>query len=200
VSRAAHVADVEQWVNQLELGPVRLVGQSLGGHTAFLTAARHHDLVSALVIAESTPAAGPDFPEAVRSWLESWPVPFRSREAAIAFFGGDTLWARGWMSGLESSPDGLRPRFDMDVMIASLDEVARTSYWEDWNNVRVPTLVVRAENGVPRDAVLRMIEAQPRAQLVEIAEAKHDVHLDKPIEWRRTVDAFLRAQTQVFLD
>jgi pimeloyl-ACP methyl ester carboxylesterase len=197
VCRAAHVADLEQWLNELDVGPVRLVGQSLGAHTAFLTAARHGNLVSALVVAESTPAAGPDFSEAVRSWLESWPVPFRSREAAITFFGGDTLWARGWMSGLQSSPDGLMPGFDVDVMVASLDEVAETSYWEDWSNVRAPTLVVRAENGVPRDAVLRMIEAQPRAQLVEIAKAKHDVHLDKPIEWRKAVDAFLQAQTRV---
>jgi pimeloyl-ACP methyl ester carboxylesterase len=101
------------------------------------------------------------------------------------------------MSGLQSSPDGLMPGFDVDVMVASLDEVAETSYWEDWSNVRAPTLVVRAENGVPRDAVLRMIEAQPRAQLVEIAKAKHDVHLDKPIEWRKAVDAFLQAQTRV---
>ena len=114
--------------------------------------------------------------------------------AAITFFGGDTLWARGWMSGLQSSPDGLMPRFDVDVMVASLDEVAKTSYWKDWSNVWAPALIVRAENGVPRDAVLRMIETQPRAQLAEIAKAKHDVHLDKPIEWRRTVDAFLRAQ------
>jgi pimeloyl-ACP methyl ester carboxylesterase len=191
------VADVEQWLNELDVGPVRLVGQSLGGHTAFLTAARHPNLLSALVVAESTPEAGPEFPGAVRSWLESWPVPFRSREAAISFFGGDTLWARGWMSGLQSSPDGLRPRFDVNVMVGSLEEVATTSYWEDWSNVRAPTLVVRAENGVPRDAVLRMIEMQPCAQLVEIAEAKHDVHLDKPSEWRRRVDTFLRAQTQV---
>src|SRR5205814_327165 len=83
--------------------------QSLGGHTAFLVAARYPDLVSALVVAESTPAAGPPFPEAVERWLESWPVPFESREAALAFFGGDTLWARGWASGLEASRDGQSP-------------------------------------------------------------------------------------------
>ncbi len=194
VSRAAHVADVVFWLDQLGLAPVQLVGQSLGGHTAFLVAARHLDLVGSLVVAESTPAAGPHFPQAVRTWLESWPVPFESREAAIAFFGGDALWARGWASGLETTADGLRPRFDVDVMVASLREIATTSYWEDWNRVRAPSLIVRAENGVPRDDALRMAEMKPNAQFVEIAQAQHDLHLDKPIEWREAVDAFLRGR------
>jgi pimeloyl-ACP methyl ester carboxylesterase len=192
LSRAAYVADVVFWLDELDLAPVRLVGQSLGGHTAFLVAARHPDLVRSLVVAESTPAAAPQFPQTVRRWLESWPVPFESREAAIAFFGGESLWARGWASGLEASADGLRPRFEVDVMVASLDEIATTSFWDDWSRVRTPSLIVRAENGVPRDDALRMTEMQPDAQLVEIAQAEHDVHLDKPIEWRKAVDAFLR--------
>jgi pimeloyl-ACP methyl ester carboxylesterase len=111
--------------------------------------------------------------------------------AAIAFFGGDTLWARGWASGLEATADGLRPRFDVDGMVASLDEIATTSYWDDWSRVRTPSLIVRAENGVPRHNALRMAEKHPEAQLVEIAQAEHDVRLDKPIEWRKAVDAFL---------
>jgi pimeloyl-ACP methyl ester carboxylesterase len=192
VSRAAHVADVVFWLNELDLESVQLVGQSLGGHTALLVAARHPDLIGSLIVAESTPAAGPHFPQGVRKWLESWPVPFESREAAILYFGGDTIWARGWASGLEATTDGLRPRFDVDVMVASLDEIATTAYWDDWRRVRTPSLIVRAEHGVPRKDALRMAEMQRQAQLVEIADAKHDVHLDKPIEWREVVGAFLR--------
>jgi pimeloyl-ACP methyl ester carboxylesterase len=142
------------------------------------------------VSAGGAPAAGPHFPQAVRGWLESWPVPFESCQAAIAFFGGDSLWARGWASGLETTADGLRPRFDVDVVVASLDEIATNSYWEDWSRVRTPSLVVRAENGVLREVALRMVEMQPYAHLVEIAQAKHDLHLDKPTEWRKAVETF----------
>lgn len=194
VSRAAHVGDVAFWLRELDLEPVHLVGQSLGGHTAFLVAAGHPDLLRSLVVAEATPATGPHFPQAVRAWLESWPVPFPSHEAATAFFGGDSLWAQGWTSGLEPSTDGLRPPFDVDVMVASLDEIATTSYWEEWTRVRTPALIVRAENGVPRADVLRMTETHPHAQLVEIPQAEHDVHLEKPIEWRQALETFLRAR------
>lgn len=194
VSRAAHVADVVFWLNELELASPRLVGHSLGGHTVCLVAARRPELVDSLLVAESTPAALPMAQEAVGRWLRSWPVPFASREAAIAFFGGDTLWAQAWASGLEASLDGLRPRFDVDVMVASLDEIATTSYWDDWQRVSAPSLIVRAENGIPRDDALRMAELNADAQLVEIPEAAHDLHLDKPIEWREAVSAFLQGR------
>jgi pimeloyl-ACP methyl ester carboxylesterase len=47
VSPAAQVADVAFVIEQLALGPVVLVGQSLGGLTALLVAARHPELVRA---------------------------------------------------------------------------------------------------------------------------------------------------------
>jgi pimeloyl-ACP methyl ester carboxylesterase len=191
VSRAAHVADVVFWLNEVGLVPVRLVGQSLGGNTAFLVAARYPEVVSALVVAESTPAPAPHSPEAVRRWLESWPVPFASAQAALTFFGGDTLRARAWSSGLETNADGLTPRFDIDMMVASIDALAQASCWDDWAEVQTPTLVVRAEHGVPRDETLRMIETNPQARLVEIADAGHDVHLEKPAEWKDAVGPFL---------
>jgi pimeloyl-ACP methyl ester carboxylesterase len=38
-----------------------------------------------------------------------------------------------------------------------------------------------------------MIKRHPGAQLVEIASAGHDLHLDSPREWRRTLSVFLDA-------
>lgn len=60
VSRAAHVRDVVQVARALRLpaGQLVLVGQSMGGITALLTAAAHPELVRALVLIE----AGPDGP------------------------------------------------------------------------------------------------------------------------------------------
>ncbi len=101
VSREAHVADVAFVIDQLNLGPVVLIGQSLGGNLAFLVAARHPDLVSGLLVAETSPDADPlgESAERLRRWLEGWPTPFPSREAALSFFGGASLYASAWTVG-----------------------------------------------------------------------------------------------------
>src|SRR5690349_21896226 len=53
VSRAAYVADVVRVIEELAGGgPVALAGQSMGAHTAMLTAAWHPELVSRLVMLE----------------------------------------------------------------------------------------------------------------------------------------------------
>lgn len=120
-----------------------LVGQSLGGHTAVLTAARHPGLVRALVLVEA--GAGepsPGTPADIGAWLDSWPVPFPSREAAVRFFGGGPV-GEGWADGLEEREGGLWPRFDRDTMVASLAELARRSFAAEWSGVSCPTLLVR---------------------------------------------------------
>jgi pimeloyl-ACP methyl ester carboxylesterase len=189
VSRAAFVADAEKWLDRFE--PAVVVGHSLGGHTAFLVAAERPDLVRALVVLEATPAADPEAPAIVRGWLESWPVPFPDREHAQQFFGGDTTWSQAWGGGLEQRDDGLWPAFDIDLMVAALEEVSRTSYWDAWTAVRCPILIVRAAAGDGWAEYQRMVELQPDAQLVEILDAGHDVHLDQPQRWREALERFL---------
>lgn len=55
MSPEALVGDVAFWIDQLSTGPMILVGQSLGGLIAFLTAARHPRLVRGLVVVEASP-------------------------------------------------------------------------------------------------------------------------------------------------
>jgi pimeloyl-ACP methyl ester carboxylesterase len=192
VSRAAHVADVIALVESLGSPRTILIGQSLGGQTAFLTVARRPDLVQSLVVAEAT--AGEPTPEApaeVRAALEGWPVPFPSRQAALDFFGGEGLAAHAWVDGLEEAPDGLRPRFDTDVAVSILEAAETRSYWDEWASVRCPTLVVRGEHGnLPADEANRMTDT-PNTRLVEIPGAGHDVHLENATAWRGAVEGFL---------
>jgi pimeloyl-ACP methyl ester carboxylesterase len=102
VSRRAHVEDVAFMVDRLQLGPVLLVGQSLGGQTAFLFAAEHPELVRGVVVAEASPERDDEAAvEQVKHDLAGWPVPFASREAAVTFFSGPSLRAESWADGLE---------------------------------------------------------------------------------------------------
>ncbi|MFD7859812.1 alpha/beta hydrolase [Streptomyces microflavus] len=77
VSRAAHVRDVRAVVDRfgLDAGRLTLVGQSMGGVTALLTAAAHPELVRALVLIEAGPdGPSPSLPGTIGAWLDSWPV------------------------------------------------------------------------------------------------------------------------------
>ena len=191
LSRDAFVEDAAGWLEHLGLAPAAVVGQSLGGHTAFLLAARRPDLVGALAVVEATPDADPGAVETVERWLRSWPAPFGSEAEALEFFGGDTTRSRAWVGGLERHPDGtLWPSFDPGSMLRALAECER-SYWDEWARVRCPVLVVRASGGSESRAYRRMAAELPQAHLVEIADAGHDLHLDQPERWLAALQRFL---------
>ncbi|HEX3329388.1 MAG TPA: alpha/beta hydrolase [Gaiellales bacterium] len=192
VSRAACVDDLAGWIELLGLAPAVVIGQSLGGHTAFLLAARRPELVRALVVGEAAPPADPDAPATVETWLRSWPAPFAGREDALRFF-GDTTWGRAWADGLERRDDGLWPAFDVDVMVASLAETSQRDYWDEWRRVSCPTLVVRAgDDGVPAELVERMVAEAQNANSAVVPDAGHDLHLYQPEHWREAVEPFLQ--------
>jgi pimeloyl-ACP methyl ester carboxylesterase len=187
----AFVRDAESWLEHLSLAPAVVVGQSFGGITALLLAARRPDLVRALVIAEATPASDREAVASVRRWLASWPLPFPTSDHAQAFFGGDTLRARAWSAGLEQRRDGLWPAFEPAVLLAALAGAEARSHWDEWASIRCPVLVVRAADGAPSGETRRMLDLLPGAGLAEIEEAGHDVHLDQPERWETVVFQFI---------
>ncbi|MCQ1576833.1 alpha/beta fold hydrolase [Streptomyces parvus] len=181
VTRAAHVRDVLAVARRFGLAgeDTVLVGQSMGGLTALLTAAAHPEVCRALVLIEAGPGGpAPELPERIGSWLDSWPVPFPDVEAAEAFFGGGPA-GRAWAAGLAPGPGGLHPRVDRDVMVATVQENAHRDYWDAWDRVRCPALVLRGENGTMKpDEADRMRARHPATRIAVIPEAGHDAHLD----------------------
>jgi pimeloyl-ACP methyl ester carboxylesterase len=176
VSRAAYVADVVEVADQLGLRRPILVGQSLGGHTAMLTAAAHPSLVRGLVLVEAG-AGGPHVsaPADVGAWLDSWPIPFASRESAAEFLG------TGWAAGLVERDGGWWPRFDRDVMVESLAEIAQRSFWPEWDRIRCPTLLVLAQSSfLDAEEVAAMLRRRPSTVAVSIPGTGHDLHLERP--------------------
>jgi pimeloyl-ACP methyl ester carboxylesterase len=194
VSRAAYVADVIAVADQLQLERPVLVGQSMGGHTAMLTAAAHPGLVRALVLVEAGPGGpNPNVPVDIGRWLDSWPTPFPSREAAVAFLGGGAVGA-GWAAGLEERDGGWWPRFDRDVMVRSLAENARRSFWDEWRQVACPTLVVLAQSGfVPAQEADEMLRQRPATTAMSIPGTGHDLHLEQPGVLHSALSGFLES-------
>ncbi|MFF5253705.1 alpha/beta fold hydrolase [Streptomyces leeuwenhoekii] len=190
-TRAAHVQDAVALIDHLCLAPAVLIGQSLGGHTALLLAAAHPGLVASLVLVEAGPGGpDPELPARIGNWLDRWPTPFPSLEAAREFLGHEA-WARG----LERRADGWYPRFDRDKILACVAEPATTSYWPQWSRIPHPTLLVRGDRGtVDDDQTTEMLLRRPRTHHTLIPDAGHDVHLDQPARLHEAVAGFLRAQ------
>ncbi|HTU95151.1 MAG TPA: alpha/beta hydrolase [Solirubrobacteraceae bacterium] len=201
VSRDALVADAAAIVQSAAPagGSVIVVGQSLGGVAALSLAARRPDLVHGLVVADASPEGNLEAAEAagraVGAALHQWPVPFDSLTEAAQFFAerfGGPVAATAWTAGLEERVDGWWPAFDVDVMERMLCEVTRAPAWADWERVSCPALVIRAGDGlVDPETARAMVARLPEAQLVELAGAAHDLHLDRPEEWRAALSGFL---------
>ncbi|MGW1892362.1 alpha/beta fold hydrolase [Streptomyces sp. NPDC002004] len=198
-SRDAYVADVVAVVEQLDLHRPTLVGQSLGGHTAMLTAAAHPELVGALVLVEAGPGGpNPSVQDEISALLEAWPTPFPSRRAAADFFGGGPV-GEGWAAGLEQRDDGWWPRFDREVMVASLTENARRSFWDEWTRISCPTLAIWGQRGIiPQQEVDGMFQQQPEMVALSIPGAGHDVHLEHPDILQQALRDFLEGATKTF--
>lgn len=196
VSMSELVADAIAAIQRID-EPVILVGQSLGGLISIAVAAVQPGLVRALVVVEASPAgvdeaAGATLVAEVERQLSSWPVPFRTRDEAVDYFGGSSVSATAWAVGLEERDNGLWPRFDIDVMLRMLNENVGEERWNAWNQLRCPVLIVRGENGsLAASDAEEMIRRLPSARFVTVREAGHDVHLEQPEGWRGALSSFL---------
>ncbi|NOV96781.1 alpha/beta fold hydrolase [Isoptericola halotolerans] len=191
VSREAFVADVVAMIEELDAGPVRLVGQSMGAHTAFLTASARPDLVDRLVMLEGHVAGDdPGAARAIGEFFASWPSVFADEAAARAFLGESPL-ADAWIADLERTVGGLRRRFDADVMEAVIAAV-HVPRWDEWAALTTPTLAIFADDGLfTAQAKDELIRRRPLTRRVDLAGAGHDAHLDARDDWIAVLRDFL---------
>lgn len=194
LSRQAFVDDVVAVLDEVAPGErCVLVGQSMGAHTAFLVAARRPDLVERLVMLEGHVAGNDDPGEAAMlgRYFASWPVPFPNEAAAREFLGDDAI-VDAWVADLEQGPDGLRPRFDADVMERTITAVHEPR-WAEWAALEVPTLTVFAKDSMfSAEDRGELIRRRPGVDRVDLARGSHDAHLDAFPEWIAVLRYWLR--------
>jgi pimeloyl-ACP methyl ester carboxylesterase len=182
--REDYVADVIAFHRHLGLGPVPMLGHSLGGVNAYQYAARCPDRVRSLIIEDIGAAVDCD-------WTFTTRLPRRqpSREALVAALGPAAPYLE---CALRSSGQGWGFAFDAEHTVLS-QKALNGDHWRDWAAVSCPTLLVRGTRSdeLAADHAREMAARRPHGvRLVELP-AGHVVHHDAAEGFAAAVREFL---------
>jgi len=194
--------DLVQLLEGLELGPVTLIGVSLGGAVAMETAIARPDLVSRLVLVAPGLRGFEMRDETKAGWEEE--------EAALER--GDVDAAvevnmRMWVDGPSRSPDEVDPqvrskvaemqRRAIEIYLQAGEEPEYKPLAEDWGErlgeISVPTLVIVGDLDRPEMLeIADRLEAEiPDARRETMQGVAHVPSMERPEEFDRLVLEFL---------
>lgn len=194
----AMAADVLAWLDARQLGPVDLMGHSMGGKVAMLLACRHPGRVRRLVVVDIAP----------KSYLSHG---HRAEFAALNELRLDTLQSRGeaemkfegrvpdWgmrkflTTNLERDPAGAwRWTVNLPVLTAALPEVEANPL-DPADAFAGPALFVRGGKSryVAETDHAAIASVFPASRITTIAAAGHNPHMETRAEFSAEVSAFL---------
>ncbi len=169
----AHFADVATALDALAIERCVLVGYSMGGCVAILTAGALPERVAGLVVVDAYPA-----PEMTAG----------SRRIAEA------------VAALADAANGrTRPAFDPAIARRIAEELAdgaprRLDLWSLWEAVACPILLVRGalSDVLPAAVAAEMCARQPRARLVTLPGVAHQIPFASPDRLAELIDGAWR--------
>lgn len=185
-SRAVFVGDVAAFIEHLDCGPVALLGHSFGGVNAYQAAARHPDLVRALIVEDI--GCRIDLPP----MEQPWPLRWGTLDEFLAFMRATPVGMdRYLLDSLHEFEDGWGFRFADENFAPA--RAALTGDWSaDWAAIACPILLVHGRRSwaVSTGEIERMARLNPRTRR-EIFDAGHVPHDEHPDLFAATVRNFL---------
>lgn len=195
------VADLEGFVDALDLERFSLLGLSMGGLVALDYAGRRPTPLAACVVVD----VGPEIDQSGRSRIQSnvqAPDTFATCSDAFALARADNtrppeaLHRLRSDAGLMRTEDG-RWTYRYDRALRSprtLRPQDSAAVWRSCANIDVPTQIVRGELSdiLAPEIAERMVRTIPDARLSTVADAGHGVPYDAPEGFLMVVREFLR--------
>jgi esterase len=185
--------DVFETITDLGVGPVALVGHSMGGKTAMLTALRHTEVVERLVVVDAAPVSYPPAFVAYAQAMRNADLSSVQRRADVDAQLVDAVPSPGTraflLQNLILDDQGARWRPNLPVIEAALP--ALSAWPEDvTGSYDGPTLFIYGGKSdyVQQDHRATIERYFPKVQFTEIPEAGHWVHAER-------LDDFLTALT-----
>jgi pimeloyl-ACP methyl ester carboxylesterase len=185
-----HGQDLAGLIDRLGLERVALVGHSLGAKIALRFAARHPRRVAKLVLLDGGIDLRPEVFDSIAPAVSRLGTEFPSLEAFLALMRGLPMFAGRWNEYLEryfrydveTLPSGaVRSKAARHAVEEEVRNLQRERLWVLHGQVRCPTLIVRAPDGLlgetdclmTQEEALAMVRAIPRARLVVVPGTNH---------------------------
>ncbi len=184
-TRNDYLGDIAALYHHLRLEAAVLLGNSLGGANAYQFAARHPELVRAMVIEDIGAVVADD-----TSFVLDWGGTFATREALEERIG--PRFAPYFVDSFRHTLDGWTLAFDPRDMVASQGQL-NGDHWDDWLASTCPALLVRGRDSKVTSAEQfeDMAARRPDTALVTLAGG-HVVHADNPAGFAQAVKTYLQ--------
>lgn len=200
--------DLALILDELKWNNVDLVGHSMGGRNALNFAYRFPHRVRRFVIEDIGPTVSPDSLGRIQRMVGVIPVPFASKLEAKEFFMNEfprkmahnpqaqTLGQYFYANMIEKEDGTVTWRFRLDAIINSLTEGRVRERWHEWDELTLPTLVVRGEKSedLTREVFDEMLSRNRLSRGIEIKGAGHWAHFDKPEVFITALKRFLDSE------
>lgn len=173
--------DMAHLIDQLELGPVSVIGFSDGAESAILLAAHRPDLISRLIAFGVSGVISAPMAAAAQRWLpiSAWGLERAEWRAEIIADQGEER-IEPLVAGWAAAAQAIR---------ASGGNIC----YQEAAHVRCPTLLINGDGelyNLPEDFA-RLAARIPRAQAQIVAQSSHSIQLDQPDRLRSMIRTFL---------
>jgi pimeloyl-ACP methyl ester carboxylesterase len=175
------------------VGPAVVIGHSMGGLHGLVAAARHPELVRALVVEDMAVDFRGRSAEDAGVWFGALPQPFASLAAVRAAFGWPRPEFGSYMAEcVEERADGYHLLARVEHVVEVAAEWARVDHWGTLDAVRCPTLLIEAADTVaPPGQIAQMARRLRHGHHIRIRDAGHLAHAGNPKAYRAALEPFL---------
>ena len=184
--------DVEALIEHLNLGPVHVVGLSMGGMIGFQLAVDQPHLLKSLCIVNSAPQVKVQNANDVWQYAKRWALARLVSMQTLGKALGQNLFPKPEQTDLRHKIAARWAENDKRAYLASFDAIVGWGVQHKLARITCPTLIISADRDYTpvalKEAYVKLI---PNAKLVVIKDSRHATPLDQPQEFNRVVQEFI---------